>query len=827
MNIHSELLQIPLPEMLTQASLLRDEGHRNVITYSRKVFIPLTQLCRDVCHYCTFAQAPRYLPEPYLNPEQVLAIAGQGKALGCKEALFTLGDKPELRYRAARDALKALGYSSTLEYLHAMAQRVLEETGLLPHLNPGVLTQGELQSLKTVAPSMGLMLENISPRLSERGGPHFGSPDKDPEVRLASIRAAGLARVPLTSGILIGIGETRQERLDSLVVLKELHDQYGHLQEIIVQNFMPKAGTKMHDVSPPSFDELLWTTAAARILFGPDMSIQVPPNLNPGKLQQLIAAGINDWGGVSPLTPDHVNPESPWPHLDDLAAETKAAGKHLTERLTVYPQYIQNRYDWIDPGLHRHVLELSDGEGLAREQGRWAAGRAGQQASPVLSSHLIARSPHAVGGATLSCDKQSKWTPDQVRGDSSPVFPGLTRNPFLFDKRPDVPLAGMLSKASEGEALSEQEIVRLFQARGDDFHHVCAAADQLRQQVCGDTVSYVVNRNINYTNICNYKCTFCAFAKGKTSEDLRGQPYLLDLDEISRRVEEAWQRGATEVCLQGGIHPKFTGQTYLDICNAVREAAPDIHIHAFTPLEVTQGATTLGLSVAGFLTRLQKAGLNSLPGTAAEILEDDIRAVLCPDKITARQWLDVMETAHGIRLSSTATIMFGHMESYADWALHLSKVRALQKRSGGFTEFVPLPFVHMEAPLYLRGGARPGPTRREAVLMHAVSRLVFHTAIDNIQVSWPKLGPEFAAQILSAGANDLGGTLMNESISKAAGGGYGQELSLQQIEEIIRSVGRVPRQRNTSYGEAGVTAGASAHLPPLPCKTLTSIGSAA
>ncbi len=759
MNLRSKLMEMSLPEMLEQASALRDSGHHNVVTYSRKVFIPLTRLCRDVCHYCTFAQAPRRLPEPYLHPDEVLSIARQGRALGCKEALFTLGDKPELRYRVAREALAELGYSTTLEYLQAMAERVLRETGLLPHLNPGVLTLDEFLSLRTVAPSMGLMLENISPRLSERGGPHFGSPDKHPTLRLACIRDAGHARVPFTSGLLIGIGETRQERLDSLYALKEQHDEQGQLQEIIVQNFVPKPDTKMSAVSPPDFDDLLWTIAVARILFGPAMSIQVPPNLNPGKLQQLIKAGINDWGGVSPLTPDHVNPESPWPQLDELAAETTAAGKHLTERLTVYPDYIQARDSWIDPGLHRYILELCDSEGLGRdvrEEGGWAAGR------PQQSSH--------------------------------PLHPRPVRT------TPAAALASVLAKANDGLALSEPEIIRLFQARGDDFYHVRAAADRLRQRVCGDTVTFVVNRNINYTNVCEYKCSFCAFSKGKTSDTLRGHPYLLDLTEISRRVEEAWQRGATEVCMQGGIHPKFTGQTYLDICAAAREAAPDIHIHAFSPLEITQGAATLGLPVAVFLRRLQRAGLNSLPGTAAEILDDAIRAVICPDKITARQWSEVMATAHSLGLSSTATIMFGHMESPDSWALHLSTIRTIQERSGGFTEFVPLPFVHMEAPMYLRGGARPGPTRREAVLMHAVSRLVLHTAISNVQVSWPKLGPEFAAQILAAGANDLGGTLMNESISRAAGAGYGEELPLQQMEQLIRSAARTPRQRNTRYG---------------------------
>jgi len=756
------LLQMDTQALVEQASALRDRGHRDVVTYSRKVFIPLTQLCRDVCHYCTFAKAPKRLAQPYLTREQVLDIARQGKALGCKEALFTLGDKPELRYRAARLALAELGYTSTLDYLKEVATAVLEETGLLPHLNPGVLTADEYRMLRPVAPSMGLMLESSSKRLCERGGPHFGSPDKDPDLRLASIRAAGEAKVPLTSGILIGIGETRRERLESLQSLRQLHDEYGHLQEIIVQNFVPKPGTKMHAAAPAAFEELAWTTAAARLIFGPAMSIQVPPNLNPGYLHQLVMAGINDWGGVSPLTPDHVNPESPWPQLGQLAEQTSAAGKHLAERLTVYPAHIDARQDWIDPSLYRHVLELADADGLAR-----------------------------------SAEEDAGWT--ATCGNAMPREPGL--NPSAL-RNTGTPLGRILSRAADGGALEQAEILRLYQARGDEIDQVRDTADQLRQQVCGDAVTYVVTRNINYTNICQYKCTFCAFAKGKAHEDLRGQPYLTDLNEISRRVEEAWQRGATEVCLQGGIHPSFTGQTYLDICAAAREAAPGIHIHAFSPLEITQGARTLGLGTEDYLRRLQEAGLNTLPGTAAEILDDRVRALICPDKITVAEWLDVVSTAHRLGLRSTATILFGHLESSRHWAGHLHAIRRLQDTTGGFTEFVPLPFVHMEAPMYRRGLARPGPTAREVVLMHAVARVALHTAIDNIQASWPKLGPEFAAQMLDAGVNDLGGTLMNESISRAAGAGYGQELPPRRMAELIRSAGRTPRQRTTLYAEA-------------------------
>jgi FO synthase len=746
-------LSAPLTELCRDAAAVRDDGFGTLVTYSRKVFVPVTKLCRDVCHYCTFAQTPKHVAEPYLLPEQVIDIAQQGKEAGCKEVLFTLGDKPELRYRAAREALAELGYETTIDYVAAMAARVVKETGLLPHLNPGVLSAADYEKLRPLAPSMGLMLESAAPRLSEPGQPHYGSPDKLPALRLDSIADAGRARVPLTTGLLVGIGETRAERLDSLQALHDLHARYGHIQELIIQNFVPKAATKMHASPAPEFEELLWTIAVARLMFGSQMSIQVPPNLNAGRLEALVAAGINDWGGVSPVTPDHVNPEAPWPHLQRLADQTKAGGKQLIERLTIYPRYIEQRTEWLDPGLHATVLQLADADGMARD-GDWAAGR------PAAAAQAPKRPVNGIG-----------------------------------DNR-------LLDQALSGDGFTETEIASLFRARGIEYDQVCSAADQLRQKVCGDTVSYVVNRNINYTNVCTYKCTFCAFSKGKAHEDLRGAPYLIDIDEIKRRTEEAWARGATEVCMQGGIHPDFTGETYLQICKAVKAAVPGMHVHAFSALEITQGAATLGKTVPDFLAELKDAGLSTLPGTAAEILDDEIRATLCADKIDTQQWLAVMAAAHELGMPTTSTIMFGHMETPTHWARHLLRVREQQAASGGFTEFVPLPFVHMEAPLFRRGQARPGPTYREAVLMHAVARLVLHPLITNIQVSWPKLGPQAAVDILNAGANDLGGTLMNESISKAAGAAYGQELPPEQMEAFILEAHKVPLQRTTLYGSA-------------------------
>ncbi len=754
-SVTGELMNRPLTSLLAEASALRNEGHGTLVTYSRKVFIPLTMLCRDVCHYCTFARTPRHLAKPFLDPEDVLEIATNGAEQGCKEALFTLGDKPELRYRAARDALDRLGFETTVDYLESVARQVHDETGLLPHLNPGVLSEDEWRRLRTVAPSMGIMLETASDRLSAKGMPHHGSPDKDPATRLASIAAAGRAQVPLTSGILIGIGETRRERIESLQELLRLHDEYGHIQEIIVQNFVPKPDTLMRDHPAPAFEELLWTIAVARILAGPRMSIQVPPNLNAGRLEALISAGINDWGGVSPVTPDHVNPESPWPHLDKLESETAAAGHDLVERLTVYGRYIKERDDWIHPAMIPGVLSRSDTAGLARTC-EWHAG-----------------------------DPQSK------------VPARVTNRSRVADRVSDI-----LARWADGELLSADQITALFSARRASADAVIEAADRCRQEVCGDTVSYVVNRNINYTNLCTYRCTFCAFSKGKRDEDLRGSPYVIDRDEIIRRTREAWARGATEVCMQGGIHPAYTGETYLDIVAAVKEAAPDMHVHAFSPLEIQQGASTLGLPIARYLEMLNDAGLGTLPGTAAEILVDAVRDRICPDKLRTDAWLDIMATAHRTGLKTTATIMFGHVEGYGDWAMHLIRIRDQQRQTGGFTEFVPLPFVHMEAPMFRRGQSRMGPTFREVLLMHAVSRLVLHPWIANIQTSWTKLGETGAVACLDAGANDVGGTLMNESISRAAGASHGQELRPEAIEAMLEGIGRTPRQRTTLYADA-------------------------
>jgi FO synthase len=734
-----ELLRRPLDTLMAEARALR-AARAGPVTYSPKVFVPLTKLCRDVCHYCTFAHPPRRGERAYMSLDEVLEVARAGARAGCREVLFTLGDKPELRYRAARDELAALDCESTIEYLERAARAVLEDTGLLPHLNPGVLTAADLARLRPVAASMGLMLESVSERLAERGGVHFGSPDKAPAARLETLRLAGEARVPFTTGVLIGIGETREERLATIAAIAHAHAAFGQVQEVIVQNFRAWPGTKMANAPEPPLEELLWTIACARLLLPPEVAVQAPPNLT-GDFARLLDAGIDDWGGISPVTIDHVNPDAPWPHVDLLRDACRSRGLDLAPRLTVYPRYLDA--GWMDGNVLPHALRLSDSLGLARED---------------------------------------DWSP----GDGADV-------PFLV-RRDALPV-------DTRDELGEDELVRLFRARGEERQRVFARADRLRREVNGDVVTYVVTRNVQYTNVCYFRCGFCAFSKGKLAANLRGEPYLVPLPEIVRRAVEAWDRGATEICLQGGIHPSFDGDYYVSVVRGIKDAVPDLHVHAFSALEVWQGAATLGVPLDEYLARLAEEGLASLPGTAAEILDDEVRAVICPDKISTAEWLRVHETAHRLGLRSNVTIMFGHVDRPASWARHLLAVRELQRRTGGFTEFVPLPFVHMEAPIYLRGRARRGPTFGEVLLMHAVGRIALHPWFENVQVSWVKAGPAGVREALGAGVNDLGGTLMNESISRAAGSVWGQEMPPERLEDLIRSAGRIPRQRTTLYGE--------------------------
>jgi len=789
-----------LDDLLASAARVRDQGlidagRPGVVTYSRKVFIPLTRLCRDRCHYCTFATTPHRVPSAFLSPDEVLEIAAQGAALGCKEALFTLGDRPEERWPAAREWLDAHGYDSTLAYVRAMAIRVLEQTGLLPHLNPGVMSWAELQRLKPVAPSMGMMLETTSRRLFEdKSGAHFGSPDKDPAVRLRVLEDAGRSNIPFTTGILIGIGETPAERVDSLFAIRRIAREYGGIQEVIVQNFRAKPDTAMARMPDAELADLAATVAVARLVLGPRMRIQAPPNLIGSEYRLLLDAGIDDWGGVSPLTPDHVNPERPWPQIDVLASESEAAGFRLVERLTVYPTYVQTGEPWLDPRVLPHVTALAAEDGLANESAL-PQGLLWQEADDAWQSSGRVDLHSTIDTSGRTSDRREDF--DSVYGDWGAVRTAAVRTSAPVRLDSDVAAALRNAERDPG-ALSDDDALALLHADGVELDAVAALADSLRASTVGDDVTYVVNRNINFTNVCYTGCRFCAFAQRRTDADA----FTLSLDELGRRAEEAWELGATEVCMQGGIHPDLPGTAYFDIAREVKKRVPQMHVHAFSPMEVVNGASRTGLSIRDWLSEAKASGVDTIPGTAAEILDDDVRWLLTKGKLPASMWIEVVTTAHSLGIRSSSTMMYGHVDNPSHWLGHLRTLARIQDQTGGFTEFVALPFIHTNAPIYLAGAARPGPTVRENRVVHAMARILLHGRIDNIQCSWVKLGADGCRDVLRGGVNDLGGTLMEETISRMAGSQHGSSKTVEQLHEIVGGLpGRRAVQRDTVYGE--------------------------
>ncbi len=802
-----------LDRLLVVASRVRDAGLEErglgrIVTYSRKVFIPLTHLCRDTCGYCTFAWPPKGDVPAFLTPDQVLEIARQGQAAGCKEALFTLGDKPEERYPAARAWLDARGYDSTLEYLRAVAIQVIEETGLLPHLNPGVMSWTEMATLKPVAPSMGIMLETTSERLLDKGEAHHNSPDKVPAVRLRTIEDAGRLSIPFTSGLLIGIGETLVERADTILALRDLHRRYGHLQELIVQNFRAKPDTAFRSRPEPTFEDLLATVAVTRVAVGPKVHVQAPPNLSPDQYEVILRAGIDDWGGVSPITPDHVNPEMPWPQLEELGRRSAAEGYELVERLCVYPEYVGRPDPWLAGRMRGPVAAVATPEGLARPGHRpepqpWQDPELVHVEATEAMAAVIS-GDEAAGSAADGRNARSAAAEDElhraVYGDTEFIAEGIVS----LNRRREEPatrrairaeVATVLAKAQRGVVLDDDEALLLFDTSGPELEALAQAADEVRAERVGDVVTYVVNRNLNFTNICYTGCRFCAFAQRRNDVDA----YNLSLDQIADRVEEAWNDGATEVCMQGGIHPDLPGDYYFDILDAVLGRVPDMHVHAFSPMEVVNGATRLGISIREWLVEAKRRGLGSVPGTAAEILDDEIRWVLTKGKLPASAWIDVVTTAHDVGIPTTSTMMYGHVDEPRHWVAHIKLLRSIQEDTGGFTEFVPLPFVHSQAPIYLAGVARPGPSWEDNRRVHAVARLLLQGAIDNVQLSWVKMGLERAVELLQGGCNDLGGTLMEETISRMAGSEHGIRQSPEALRAVAVAAGRTPAERTTTY----------------------------
>ncbi|MER5854481.1 bifunctional FO biosynthesis protein CofGH [Streptomyces sp. NPDC059688] len=812
-----------LTDLAASAARVRDAGldaagRPGVITYSKSVFVPLTRLCRDKCHYCTFVTVPGKLRRAghgmFMSPDDVLDIARKGAALGCKEALITLGDKPEDRWPEAREWLDAHGYDDTIAYVRAISIRVLEETGLLPHLNPGVLTWTDFQRLKPVAPSMGMMLETTATRLwSEPGGPHHGSPDKEPAVRLRVLEDAGRSSVPFTSGLLIGIGETYEERAESVFALRKVARAHHGIQELIIQNFRAKPDTAMRGMPDAELDDLVATVAVARHIMGPGACLQAPPNLVAGEYERLIGAGIDDWGGVSPLTIDHVNPERPWPQIEELAARSAAAGFELRERLCVYPEFVRRGEPWLDPRVRPHVAALADPETGLALPGALPRGLPWQEPEEAFVPSGRTDLHRTIDTEGRTRDRRDDF--DEVYGDWEALREAAA--PGMAPERIDTDVRQALRTAADDPTrLTDAEALALLHADGPALDALCRVADDVRRTAVGDDVTYIVTRNINFTNVCYTGCRFCAFAQRRTDADA----YTLSLEQVADRARQAWDVGAVEVCMQGGIHPDLPGTAYFDIARAVKERVPGMHVHAFSPMEVVNGATRTGLSVREWLTAAKEAGLDSVPGTAAEILDDEVRWVLTKGKLPAATWIDVITTAHELGIRSSSTMMYGHVDQPRHWLGHLRTLAGIQQRTGGFTEFVTLPFIHTNAPVYLAGIARPGPSMRDNRAVTAMARLLLHPWIPNIQTSWVKLGTEGAAEMLRSGANDVGGTLMEETISRMAGSSYGSYKSVRELVAVAEAAGRPARPRTTLYGEVPeerrrAAEASDGHLPDL------------
>ncbi|WP_409047584.1 7,8-didemethyl-8-hydroxy-5-deazariboflavin synthase CofG [Microbacterium sp. HA-8] len=737
--------------LLDAAAAVRDEGLRRagrpgVLTYSRKVFLPVTTLCRDRCHYCVFVDTPGQLLRAhkplYMSAEQVLTVARRGAALGCKEALFTLGDRPEQRWPEARTWLDAHGYASTLDYVAAMARLVRRETGLLPHLNPGVMTLDELRALRPTAPSMGMMLETTSRRLFEEPGQvHFGSPDKDPDVRLRVIDDAGTARVPFTTGILVGIGETLRDRAESLIAIRDAHERHGHVQEVIVQNFRAKPRTAMQGAPDADLREYAAAIAVARLVLGPDMRIQVPPNLSdPAEFELLVRAGADDWGGVSPLTADHVNPERPWPHLDDLTARTADLGFVLRERLTAHPEYIRDAALWLDPEIIPATLALADPDsGLAAED--------------APASTATRRAPRA------------------GRGDPA------SRTADLVSRAADDPAA-----------LDDAEWVALLEATGTALDALAETADQLRRFTAGEAVSIVDNRNVSSS----------AYRARPA-----GEPDTFDLRDLTGIVRDARDLGVSELCVQGLVDPREAPDAALEIARTIRDAGPGIHLHAFRPADIDDLARRTGMGLDDALAAMREAGVHTVPGTGVKILSERVRPLVAPDDLATPRWVEVITAAHRAGFRSTSVLFYGHVETAAERVAHLRRLMAIQTETGGFTEIVPIPLPGHGVALV------PGrPAIDEHRAMFAVARLMLSGTIPHVQVPWPRLDDNTVQTLLRSGADDLGGTLRDGRVLPRVGVEYGREMTLERAARISGGLFRPLRVRTTDYREP-VRAGGS------------------